>query len=223
MVRTSSLVSLCLVSMTAIASAQAPADDAAGAPAVPGGPDPVAAAAPAPAPDPNASAAMMQPPPNPEPSGPTLRNGFSLSVGQEFGTSSLMNDFSGQLYGIDWRIGAQINKALGVYLHSHLSLGSISQNDQTAGYTGNFAAALTGEYQLPMRLFFGAGAGYGVLNNPSGPLVQGRAGYYLFESKDPGKSRRLNVALDFRVYFVSVPAESVTMKHVALSIGYDRF
>lgn len=228
MIRTS-LVSLSLVSMTALASAQGseppppPADPAAGTPT-----DPAAVGAPvepaaAPAPDPNAMAVAPAPEPVPPATGTRLRNGFSLSVGQEFGTSSLDNEFSGQLYGLDWRIGAQINEALGVYLHSHLSLGSITQNGGASGYTGNFATAITGEYKLPMGLFFGGGAGYGVLNNPSGPLVNFRVGFYPFKPTGDGKARRLNVALDSRLYFVSVPAESVTMKHIALSIGYDRF
>jgi hypothetical protein len=210
--------------MTAVALAQ-PAGDPAGAPveptsdpsAIPGTP------AVAPAPDPNASASMMAPPPPPPPTlFPTLRNGFSLTVGQEFGTSNLNNEFSGQLYGVDWRIGMQLNKALGVYLHSHLSLGSIATNG-ASGYTGNFATAVVGEYTLPMRLFVGGGAGYGVLNNPSGPLVEARVGFYPFEGPTQGKARRLNVALDTRLYFVSEGPESITMKHISISLGYDRF
>ena len=114
-----------------------------------------------------------------------------------------------------------MSDALGVYLHSHLSLGSI-RTDNVSGYTGNFATALTGEYTLPMRLFVGAGVGYGVLNNPSGPLVGVRVGYYPFAHTGPGKARRLNVALDTRLYFVSAGGESITMKHIAVSIGYDR-
>jgi hypothetical protein len=38
-----------------------------------------------------------------------------------------------------------------------------------------------------------------------------------------GKARRLNVSLDTRLYFVSAGNESITMKHIALSIGYDHF
>ncbi|HEY5933921.1 MAG TPA: hypothetical protein VIU61_04785 [Kofleriaceae bacterium] len=180
--------------------------------------DPVA---PTPAPPPQSMTAVA-PAPAPESEGMTLRNGFSVSLGQEFGTSNLMNEFSGQLYGIDWRIGAQINKALGIYLDSHLSFGSVKVNSVT-GSTGNFAAAAIGEYTLPMRLFFGGGAGYGILNNPSGPLVAARAGYYPFEASSTGKSRRWNIALDMRLYFVKEGPESVTMKHIAVTLGYDRF
>ena len=119
-------------------------------------------------------------------------------------------------------VSYHLNKAIGVYLHTHLSLGSITNNN-VSGYTGNFATAITGEYTLPMRVFLGAGAGYGVLNNPSGPLVGFRVGYYPFETTSAEKKRRLNIALDTRLYFVSAGAESITMKHIAVSIGYDRF
>ncbi len=205
MIRSLTLISLGLVATTAVATAQ-PAPDAGGA---------------IPAPPEVTAAPTAAPPPPTAASGARLRNGFSLSIGQEFGTSSFDKDYSGQLYGVDWRIGAQVSDALGVYLHSHLSLGSI-RTDNVSGYTGNFATALTGEYTLPMRLFVGAGVGYGVLNNPSGPLVGVRVGYYPFAHTGPGKARRLNVALDTRLYFVSAGGESITMKHVAVSIGYDR-
>lgn len=225
MLRKATVVSLSLASMTAIATAQpaAPAggDPAAGAPAdpnaVPGDP----AAAPMPA-DPNGAMAMQPPPPAAPPQGATLRNGFSLTVGQEFGTDAGNREYTGQLYGIDWRIGMQLNKAIGVYLNSHLSFGQVSEAGGAKGATGNFATAVTGEYTLPMRLFFAGGAGYGVLNNPAGPLVGFRVGYYPFEHTDPGKARRLNVALDYRLYFTDYGG-GLTMNHVAFSIGYDRF
>jgi hypothetical protein len=224
MLRTTSLVSLSLASMTAIASAQGTTDAPADPSAMPADPSAIPGQpAVATAPDPNASASMMAPPPPPPPvTGPTLRNGFSLTVGQEFGTSNLNNEFSGQLYGVDWRIGMQLSEALGVYLHSHLSLGTITIN-QADNITGNFATAVVGEYTLPMRLFVGGGAGYGVLNNPSGPLVEARVGFYPFEAPKQGKARRLNVALDTRLYFVSEGPENMTMKHISISLGYDRF
>ena len=64
-------------------------------------------------------------------------------------------------------------------LHSHLSFGSASEaNGAISGLTGTFASTLMGEYMLPMRLFVAGGAGYGVLNNPNGPVVAARVGYY---------------------------------------------
>ena len=154
--------------------------------------------------------------------GVSLRNGFSLSVGQEFGETASGADISGQLYGLDWRIGAVISEAVSVHLHSHISFGTASVGG-ASGATGNFATAAVGEYTLPMRLFVGAGAGYGVLNNPNGPLAEARIGYYPFEKTSAGKARRLNVALDARWYFVDDAGTGITVSHIALSLGYDRF
>lgn len=217
MLRSSSMVLLCLASMNSIvlaqgadpADAEAPdvPDDAAGAPvAEPPAPDSMAVA---PAPEP-------MPPPS---SGMSLRNGFSLSVGQEVG-SGPSEGLSGQLYGLDWRIGAKINDALAIYLQSHLSFGT-AHIGAASGVTGNFATAVMGEYLLPARVFVGGGAGYGVLNNPSGPLAALRAGWYPFEKTSQGKARRLNVAFDARFYFAG--DQIGTVSHYALSIGYDRF
>lgn len=208
MLRNSSVVLLGLASMSAVAHAQGDAA-AASAPAVdPSMPAPVAStAAPAPAPAPAPSEGM------------SLRNGFSLSVGQETG-SGPSEGLSGQLYGVDWRIGAKLSDALAVYLDSHLSFGTAAIGT-ASGVTGNFATAVIGEYTLPQRIFLGGGGGYGVLNNPSGPLLQARAGWYPFEKTSEGKARRLNVALDARFYF---PGEAIgTVSHIALSLGYDRF
>ena len=192
MLRSFSLISLAVVSLGSVAAA----DDAA--------PTTETAVAPAPTPPPA--------------TGPTLRNGFSLSVGEEFATIQNMS-LSGQLYGVDWRIGAQINKALAVYLDTHMSFGTAAIGT-ASGVTGNFATAVVGEYMLPMRAFVGGGGGYGVLNNPNGPLMQIRAGWYPFEAKGEGKSRRLNVALDSRFYFVS---DIGTVTQMSLTLGYDRF
>lgn len=151
-----------------------------------------------------------------------MRNGFSLSLGQEFGTVQ-PNDvsISGQMYGFDWRIGARLTPEWSVYLQSHLSYGTIGVGGGT-GATGNFAAAMMGERDLPGRTFVAIGGGYGVLNNPSGPLFAFRAGWYPMKHAD-GVARRLNLAFDTRLYFVEAGAEKLTMKHVSISFGYDRF
>ena len=216
-----SLVLISFVSLTAVAHAQgAPA---AGAPA-----EPIATAEPAATPaaaEPSAVPIAPTPPPPEQPtqSGPRgLRNGFSLSIGQEFGTTDAGQSFSGQLYGVDWRIGTHVTDAISVYLHSHLSFGTVGPDQGSGGgVTGNIAGALVGEYMLPFRAFVGAGAGYGVLNNPNGPLVEARAGYYPFKTNATGKARRLNVALDSRWYMVGSPYGTVTQ--ISISLGYDRF
>ena len=179
----------------------------------------VAAAEPAPAQPTVVVAPAPAPLPAPEPLGMRLRNGFSFSAGQEYG-SGPSSGFSASLFGGDWRIGAQIDDLHAVYLHTHLSFGK-GAIDGAEGYTGNFAAALIAERMLPMRFFVGGGGGYGVLNNPDGPLAQLRAGWYPFEQNSNTKVRRLNVALDGRWYFAGEQIGTVT--HVALTVGYDRF
>jgi len=197
------IASLVVASSTAAA---APASDNLVAAAEPAAAEPVITAT-APAPT------------GPAVSGSRLRNGFSLSLGQEMG-SGPSSGLSGQLYGIDWRIGMAMSDRVAVYADTHLSMGT-AKIGAASGATGNFAAALIGEYTLPMRVFVGGGAGYGVLNNPSGPLLQLRAGWYPFETTSRGKARRLNIALDSRFYFAG---EQVgTVSHFALSLGYDRF
>lgn len=213
--RSSSIIVVCLASWTAVAGA----DNANGLPEEPD----TAAAAPATMPSaaPVATVPAIAPAPTPGlPSG--LRNGFSMSVGQEFGTTNTNVDISGQLYGFDWRIGARLAPVWSVYLQTHLSLGTANISNGQEGYTGNLAAAFMGERDLPGRTFVAVGGGYGVLNNPSGPLFAARAGWYPM-AHSAGVSRRLNLALDARFYFVESGGETLTMNHIAVSFGYDRF
>jgi hypothetical protein len=179
----------------------------------------VAAVEPAPPPPTTVVAPAPAPLPPPQEQGMRLRNGFSISAGQEYG-SGPSSGLSGSLFGGDWRIGAQIDDLHAVYLHTHLSFGT-AHIGAASGTTGNFAAAVIAERQLPMRLFVGGGGGYGVLNNPDGPLAQLRAGWYPFEQSMDSKARRLNVALDARWYFAGDQVGTVT--HIALTLGYDRF
>jgi hypothetical protein len=154
--------------------------------------------------------------PAPEVATSGLRNGFSLSAGDEFGGPHMV---SGMMFGVDWRIGYRISEPLSLYLHSHLSFGSI-KDGAAQGATGTFAAAVVAEYLLPMGLFVGGGGGWGVLNNPNGPLAEARVGYYPMGSSGP-KARHLNIALDARFFFADQGYG--TVNHIALSLGYDRF
>jgi hypothetical protein len=169
-----------------------------------------------PAPPPANSAIAPAPPPPPAP-GTHLRNGFSLSLGEEVG-SGPSSGLSGQLYGVDWRIGAKLAGPYSVYADTHLSLGT-AKIGAASGYTGNFALALMGERELPARTFVAAGGGYGVLNNPSGMLAQLRGGMNLGGSESV--MRRWNVALDARFYFAG--DQIGTVSQISLTLGYDRF
>src|SRR5262245_13920526 len=103
--RSSSMALVCVAFMTSTAAADGTTTD--GAPVAPAPNTPVVVA-PAPAPLPAPDLGMH------------LRNGFSISAGQEFG-SGPSSGFSGQLLGGDWRIGMRLNQDYSVYLDSHLS------------------------------------------------------------------------------------------------------
>jgi len=160
--------SLALASLTSLAAAQGDAP-------VEGAP---AEGTPAEAPIDGA----MQPPPPAPMAAPApasvggFRNGFSLSAGQEFGTSDSGVEFSGQLFGVDWRIGAQLNKAVAVYLDTHMSLGTVKEGAAASGITGNFATALVGQYTLPILPFIGADVRHRLPNRPPGPPGDPRHG-----------------------------------------------
>lgn len=202
LLRSLSMVLVCLASSSVAFAQPEPSEPA---------PEPASAPAPEPAP-------ASEPAPAPAPSTSGLRNGFSLTAGQEFGGD---RDISATLFGFDWRIGWRISAPISVYLHSHVSFGSGKEGNGASGLTGNFATAVVGEYLLPMRLFAGAGFGYGVLNNPSGALLEARVGYYPLKTSAVGKARRLNVSLDYRAYFANQGYG--TVNHVSISLGYDRF
>jgi len=147
-----------------------------------------------------------------------LRHGIDATFGDEFGTGSL-SGFSGALGGIDWRIGAQINNALAAYLDTHLSLGTAQMNG-ASGVTGNFAVAAMGEYTILDHFFVAGGGGYGVLNNPSGPMLQARGGWYPVVSKSRVGPRRrgLMIGFDVREYFVGA-----NVTQLSLSVGYEKY
>jgi hypothetical protein len=89
-------------------------------------------------PDADAEAQVGETSPEPAaaPSASGLRNGFSLSAGQEFGGD---RDISGTMFGVDWRIGWRINEPIALYLHSHLSFGSASEGNVALDYRAYFA------------------------------------------------------------------------------------
>lgn len=172
-------------------------------------------------PAPATPTAVVAPAPEPPPASPLgthLRNGFSASLGEELG-SGPSSGLSGQLYGVDWRIGAKLAGPWSVYADTHLSLGT-AKIGAASGYTGNFAIAMLGERELPAKTFVAAGGGYGVLNNPSGLLAQLRGGINL-GGDDNAVSRRWNVALDARFYFAG--DQIGTVSQISLTLGYDRF
>ncbi len=159
--------------------------------------------------------------PRPRPvDGVRFRGAVSLAGGGEFimspgGTQS----FSGGLGGVDGRMGVQINNLLAVYFQPHLSFGVIRTASGSGGATGTLAATVLLDVTLAHRFFVGAGAGYGVLNAPNGPVVQLRfGGYPLAVMSDDSPTRRgLMVGADARMYFT--PAG--TAVQLMLGLGYE--
>lgn len=168
----------------------------------------------------SSASAPVAPPPAPT-DGFRLRHGIDATFGDEIGSGPSAG-LTGALGGIDWRFGAQINNSWAVYLDTHLSLGTASIG-MASGVTGNFAAAVMGEYTLFDHFFAAVGGGYGVLNNPSGPLLQVRGGWYPLESKsrDSARRRGLMIGFDVREYFAGPNVGTVSQ--LSLAIGYEKF
>jgi hypothetical protein len=153
--------------------------------------------------------------------GPRFRSGISLGGGIE-----KVSIASGGMFGIDGRLGLQWNDLLGFYVQPHLSFGSLSVDPGmtsgvgVSGGTGTFSIAAMAEATLVDRFFAGAGFGYGVLNNPSGPMVQARAGGYLMSSRDEGIRRKgLMLGVDIRAIFV----DGATGYLVLGSVGWEKY
>ncbi|MBW1809873.1 MAG: hypothetical protein JRJ87_16880 [Deltaproteobacteria bacterium] len=151
--------------------------------------------------------------------GARFRWGISLGGGLE-----KVSVFSGPMGGVDCRLGVQLNDMWAVYAQSHLSVGQLSTGEGSlglAGFTGTFGAAALGEVTLIDRFFAAAGVGYGVLNNPSGFMVQARLGGYPLMGRggDGGRRKGLMLGVDFRTIFV----EGYTAILVFGMIGYEAF
>lgn len=151
-----------------------------------------------------------------------FRGGIALSGGLELVSDDFDNSVSGLMFGVDGRIGVQLNNLLGFYAQPHLSFGSLSSTGAggLSGLTGTFTVAAMAEVTLADRFFVGAGFGYGVLNNPSGPMLQARVGGYPLMGRGEGARRKgLMVGIDLRTIFAS----GLTGILVLGSVGYEAF
>ncbi|HUU02808.1 MAG TPA: hypothetical protein VM425_15350 [Myxococcota bacterium] len=151
--------------------------------------------------------------------GARFRWGISLGGGYE-----KVSSFAGPMGGLDCRLGVQINDMWAVYAQPHLSVGSLSTGTGglgLSGLTGTFGAAALGEVTLIDRFFAAAGVGYGVLNNPSGFMLQARLGGYplMGRGEDGARRKGLMLGVDFRTIFV----EGYTAILVFGTIGYEAF
>lgn len=180
----------------------------------PAAPTPVAAPGPAASPAPAAEAAEPA-----EKDGLRFRGGISLGAGLE-----KVSIVSGPMVGIDGRLGVQVNNLLAIYAQPHLSFGSLSAGTAGGGIqgaTGTFAVAAMADVTLIDHLFVGAGFGYGILNNPKGPMFQARVGGYPLMGHGANGIRRkgLMIGGDLRTIFITGATGIMLMA----AIGYEAF
>lgn len=179
----------------------------------------------------SATAAWAQPPPPPAagPTGPSLtpaadedgvrfRGGVSAVAGGMF-----ISDYSGFLAGVDGRLGLQINDLIGVYAVPHLTFGPVSTGAgavQVSSVIGVFSATGVVDATFIDQVFVGGGAGFGVVNNPSGPVIHFRAGGYpLMGDGDGARRKGLMLGADLRLFVLS----GATVMQVTGGIGYEAF
>jgi hypothetical protein len=180
-------------------------------------------------PDPNAPAAAPAPPaassaPAAEapPDGGRFRFGINPTIGMETVSASGAS-LSALMYGLDMRLGYQINNLLAVYAQPHLSFGSFDTKGAipVAGFTGTFVGTVMAEATFIDRLFVGGGLGYGVFNNPSGLAIEGRFGGYPLMGKSSTGPRRkgLMIGGDIRAVFLDGATGTMFMG----CLGYEAF
>lgn len=161
------------------------------------------------------AAPAAPPPPVRPPDGVRFRGGISLGGGGEF-----VSGFTAGLGGLDGRLGVQINKLVGVYLQPHFSAGAGSIGN-VSGATATAAATVLADFTFIDRIFVGAGAGYGLVNNPHGAAIHVRfGGYPLMKFSEVAPRRKgLMVGADLRTYFTQV---GPVVQFMA-AVGYEAY
>jgi hypothetical protein len=157
---------------------------------------------------------------------PASEDGSRFRFGVSAGAGPLLASAGGQSVtpfygGMDLRFGMQINDLIAIYAQPQL--GFYGGNfGGTTGVGGLLGASVLGDFTFSDRFFAGAGVGYGVLNNPSGPELHFRGGFYPLVNRADDKARRkgLMLGVDFRVHLVS---GGITAIAPTFSIGYEAF
>ena len=151
-----------------------------------------------------------------------LRLGFDGVVGLESISAGGVS-FSGAMFGVEGRIGWQLNDMFALYAEPHLSFGSLSTSvagGSFGGGTGTFVGTLMGEATFQDQFFAGAGLGFGVLNNPSGFALEARGGWYpLRWQGENGRRKALMVGASFRTIFAGGGTGILALA----TVGYEWF
>lgn len=144
-----------------------------------------------------------------------FRGGVSAVAG-----TMAISDYSGFLTGVDAHLGVQINDMIGVYAVPSLTFGPISVGSVST-VIGVLSATAVADVTLIDQVFVGAGGGFGIVNDPSGPVLHFRAGGYplMGDGKDGIRRKGLSLGADVRMYFLS----GLTVMQVMGGLGYEAF
>jgi len=158
--------------------------------------------------------------------GTTNYNGrFRFGINAMVGPETISQDgasSSATMFGVDLRLGWQLNDMFAVYAQPHLSFGTFGG---LLGSTGTYVGTVMGEATFMDRFFVGAGLGYGVFNNPSGFAIEARAGGYplMGFGAEGGRRKGLMVGVDFKNVFLSQNGVSANGMMITGTIGYEAF
>ena len=150
--------------------------------------------------------------------GVRFRGGVSGGAGAEI----VLDYGTAGMGGVDGRLGVQVMDLLGIYAQLHTSLGAFGGDGNIFfGLTGTVAATLLADFTFIDQIFVGAGAGYGVLNNPHGPVIHLRAGGYPYVDfgEDGVRRKGFMVGVDMRVFI----ADPYTAIYPMVQVGYEAF
>jgi len=152
-------------------------------------------------------------------------DGVRFRFGVSGGAGIIASDFGTWGYGgVDLRFGAQVTDMIAIYAQPTLGGYGGTSNGFTGG-GGLIGISALAEATLVDRFFVGAGGGFGILNNPSGPELHFRLGAYPLMSRSGEKIRRKGLMLgaDLRLHFLSDASGTYTFIAPTFNIGYEAF
>jgi hypothetical protein len=153
------------------------------------------------------------------PDGVRFRGGGAFTLGGQFVTNNL--GYKGLMFGVDGRLGVQLNNLVGIYVEPHLSFGRAHIDTGASQTIGIFNAIAMVDFTLFDALFVGAGIGYGIVQSAGGAALGFRVGGYPVKSVSEDHPRRkgLMVSFDMRTVFLGGATGIQTMA----AVGYEAF
>lgn len=120
-------------------------------------------------------------------------------------------------FGIDGRLGVQINDLVGLYAQPHLSFGRFSDS----GFTGTALGLLMADFTIADLLVLGGGFGAGILHAATGPVIGLRAGVYPVRARSTERARRVGLLLSVESRIVFIQGDKIGI--IMAAIGYEAF